>query len=52
MTRSGYAKGKHSGHVTQQRTLKPKPSHRKGVSCFVLGKYEGATDGEDTLLLC
>jgi large subunit ribosomal protein L36e len=29
--RSGLAKGKNSGHVTQQRELKPKPSHRKGV---------------------
>jgi hypothetical protein len=28
---NGYAKGINSGHVTQKRVLKPKPSHRKGV---------------------
>lgn len=32
MARSGLAKGKNPGHVTQQRDLKPKPSYRKGVS--------------------
>jgi hypothetical protein len=31
VARSGLAKGKNSGHITQQRELKPKPSHRKGV---------------------
>merc|ERR1712151_1285668 len=32
MARTGYAKGKHSGHVTEQRELKPRPSSRKGRS--------------------
>jgi hypothetical protein len=31
MVKSGYAKGANSGHVTQERTLKPKPARRKGV---------------------
>jgi hypothetical protein len=31
MTRSGLAKGKNKGHITQERELKPKPSQRKGV---------------------
>lgn len=34
MARTGYAKGANSGHVTEQRDLKPKPSSRKGVSTF------------------
>jgi hypothetical protein len=41
MTRTGYAKGgANAGHITQERTLKPKPSSRKGVRCLkVLYKY-------------
>ena len=31
MVKSGYAKGANAGHITQERTLKPKPSCRKGV---------------------
>ena len=31
MVKSGYAKGANSGHITQERTLKPKPARRKGV---------------------
>ena len=31
MTRTGLALGKNRGHVTEQRELAPKPSHRKGV---------------------
>jgi hypothetical protein len=35
MTRTGYAKGgANAGHITQERTLKPKPSSRKGVRCL------------------
>ena len=30
MTRTGYAKGVNSGHVTEQRPKKAKPSYRKG----------------------
>jgi hypothetical protein len=36
MARSGYAKGKNSGHITAQRDLKPRPGARKGVSRFVV----------------
>jgi hypothetical protein len=32
MARSGYAKGKDKGHITEQRELKPRPASRKGVS--------------------
>lgn len=31
MARSGLAKGKNKGHITQERELKAKPSSRKGV---------------------
>mmetsp|Transcript_14954 Transcript_14954/g.43179 ORF Transcript_14954/g.43179 Transcript_14954/m.43179 type:complete len:81 (+) Transcript_14954:80-322(+) len=38
MARSGYAKGKNAGHVTEQLERKEKPSRTKGVrfalSCF------------------
>lgn len=30
--RNGYAQGKHAGHVTTTRALKPKQASRKGVS--------------------
>eukprot|EP00527_Entomoneis_sp_CCMP2396_P000254 CAMPEP_0198140544 /NCGR_PEP_ID=MMETSP1443-20131203/3676_1 /TAXON_ID=186043 /ORGANISM="Entomoneis sp., Strain CCMP2396" /LENGTH=105 /DNA_ID=CAMNT_0043803003 /DNA_START=87 /DNA_END=404 /DNA_ORIENTATION=- len=30
MARSGFAKGVSSGHINGERTLKPKPSSRKG----------------------
>lgn len=43
MTRSGYAKGANSGHITKERELPPKPSNRKGVSYIILGE-ETATD--------
>lgn len=32
MARNGYCKGANSGHITEERQLKPKPSQRKGVS--------------------
>jgi hypothetical protein len=31
MVKTGYAKGANSGHITQERELKPKPARRKGV---------------------
>ena len=34
MARTGYAKGANSGHITEERTLKAKPSSRKGVSSY------------------
>jgi len=36
MARSGLAKGANKGHITEERTLAPKPSHRKGVSNSIL----------------
>merc|ERR1719273_1815025 len=37
MTRTGYAKGIHKGHITEERPKREKPSHRKGK----LGKRVG-----------
>ena len=36
MARSGYAKGKNSGHVTEQLERKEKPSRTKGVRYVVM----------------
>jgi hypothetical protein len=36
MARSGIAKGKNKGHITQERELKAKPSTRKGVRQVVV----------------
>ena len=36
MPRSGYAKGKTSGHITQGREVPPRPSASKGVSVWSL----------------
>jgi hypothetical protein len=36
---SGLAKGANKGHITEKITKVPRPSHRKGVSCYNMTSF-------------